>query len=422
MPNVMGREFPYTPQGVAGAVSEAAETLKRFVKSFEGHADPVGEAARAAVVSGISEELVRAALQYLPEVAQIPALPLLPPGTGRYGISPASLNLADQDQVDAYYGGGVPGPSFSPGPGQTAPDLRNYMNTGAFRGVTFGDPYFEDQLLPGGGEVPRPGGGERPRGMRGGGMMGFRPLGYADGDLVMPEFYDAPVDASTGVGRAVGQEAFGRDLPPSNFRSSMGDRGDEGGAISNAIDTVQNLVRQFAAQDVPDPVKAAVNAAIGTFGIPVDLVNSALGALGIPVSDTPIGGSRNIKETFGMRRDGTVELNDLIDTKDMEEAIKALSNRDTAGMRQMIDNPDRGAVELLDTDIYPDDNWTHMYPDRPHGPEYYDRYGQDMADRQWVEGSTGIPVGVSIPGIDVADGGYITRKMNRGGIMSLRGY
>jgi len=99
-------------------------------------------------------------------------------------------------------------------------------------------------------------------------------------------------------------------------------------------------------------------------------------------------------------------------------------------MRQMIDNPDRGGVELLDTDIYPDDSVpAYMYPVRPYGPEEYDRYGQDMADRQWVEGPTGAYEAlnpterdVSIPGIDVADGGYITRKMNRGGIMSLRGY
>jgi hypothetical protein len=95
------------------------------------------------------------------------ASPIMSPGAeGNYGINPALIDPANQDQMDAYYGGGVPGSSFRPmanqlgvplgGPtGQTAPDLRNYMDTGSFRGVTYGDPYFEDQLLPGGGEVPR---------------------------------------------------------------------------------------------------------------------------------------------------------------------------------------------------------------------------------------------------------------------------
>jgi hypothetical protein len=48
----------------------------------------------------------------------------------------------------------------------------------------------------------------------------------------------------------------------------------------------------------------------------------------------------------------------------------------------------------MDFTIYEDEKggaqgWTHMYPNRPHGPELYDKYGQDLADRQWVEGPTG---------------------------------
>jgi hypothetical protein len=161
-------------------VSETAETLKRLIKSFEGYADPLEEAAKVAVTSlGIREDLVRALIGVIgDEDAQIPTSPIMSPGAkGDYGINPALIDPANQDQMDAYYGGGVPGPSFRPmanqlgvpleGPtGQTAPDLRNYMDTGSFRGVTYGDPYFEDQLLPGGGEVPR--------GMRHGGIMSLR--------------------------------------------------------------------------------------------------------------------------------------------------------------------------------------------------------------------------------------------------------
>jgi hypothetical protein len=165
-------ERSYPPIGTEGEgdefpeISEAADTLKTLIKSFEEYADPVKEATNAAIASGISEDLVRAALQFLgDEGTQIPTSPIMSPGAEEYGINPALLNPANQDQMDAIYGG-VPGPSFSPGRGQTAPDFRNYMDTGSFRGATYGDPYFEDQLLPGGGEVPR--------GMRNGGIMSLR--------------------------------------------------------------------------------------------------------------------------------------------------------------------------------------------------------------------------------------------------------
>jgi hypothetical protein len=70
-------------------------------------------------------------------------------------------------------------------------------------------------------------------------------------------------------------------------------------SVSNAIDTIRSLVQEFLAQDIPDPVKAAVNAAIGVYGIHIDLVTSALDALGLSVSETPFGGSTHLKETFG---------------------------------------------------------------------------------------------------------------------------
>jgi len=67
----------------------------------------------------------------------------------------------------------------------------------------------------------------------------------------------------------------------------------------NAIDTVKSLVQGFAAQGVPNPVKEGINAAIEFYGIPVDVVNYALGRLGIPTSDSPIGGAKHLRETFG---------------------------------------------------------------------------------------------------------------------------
>jgi hypothetical protein len=146
-------------------------------------------------------------------------------------------------------------------------------------------------------------------GMRDGGSMGFRPLGYADGGLGLTEMgrraaqqsvssvMGAPVDA---VNVGLGAVGLGSTTPVGGSES-----------ISNAIDTVSALVQQFTAQGTPEPVKSAVNAAIGTFGMPVDLVNSALSAIGVPVSDNPIGGSQNLTETFGMRDGGSMGFRPL---------------------------------------------------------------------------------------------------------------
>jgi hypothetical protein len=134
------------------------------------------------------------------------------------------------------------------------------------------------------------------QGMRYGGPMGFRPLGMDNGGMaerIVPPLQrafssmaGAPVDA---VNYALGKVG----VPISN--TPVG--GSE--SISDAVNKVVSLVQEFAAQGVPNPVKEAVNTAIATFGMPVDLVNAALKLLGIPVSDTPIGGSKNLVETFG---------------------------------------------------------------------------------------------------------------------------
>jgi hypothetical protein len=133
-------------------------------------------------------------------------------------------------------------------------------------------------------------------GMRDGGMMGFRPLGYADGDLVAPL-------VATGVGQRAAASMMGAPADvtgPGSTGVPVSDTPVGGSeSISNAIDTIRSLVQEFLAQDIPDPVKAAVNAAIGVYGIPIDLVTSALDALGLPVSETPFGGSTHLKETFG---------------------------------------------------------------------------------------------------------------------------
>jgi hypothetical protein len=150
-------------------------------------------------------------------------------------------------------------------------------------------------------------------GMRGGGMMGFRPVGYQDGDLVeapinAPSLYQGGIDSSEFL-----MDTAGGAIPPlvaTGMGRTMATRMAEGapgggdGGLSKAVDVVSSLVQEFTAdvqaiQDVPDLVRKVTNTALGMHGIPVDLVNAILKSLGVPVSDTPIGGSRNLMETFG---------------------------------------------------------------------------------------------------------------------------
>jgi CO/xanthine dehydrogenase Mo-binding subunit len=169
--------------------------------------------------------------------------------------------------------------------------------------------------------------------MRNGGMARSRPLGYDVGGIVPPlaatgmglraaEQVGTPVPlAATGMGLRAAEQV-GTGVPLGALQQGVSDVVGApvdavnyalenvgvpvsdtplGGSqsISNAIDIVKSLVQNFAAQGVPNPVKEGINAAIETYGIPIDVVNFALGRLGIPTSDTPIGGSRNLRETFG---------------------------------------------------------------------------------------------------------------------------
>jgi hypothetical protein len=69
----------------------------------------------------------------------IPQTPILPPGTGDYEMR-WDPNIATTPAVeDAYYGGGIPGPSFVPTGDQTAPDFREYAGGGyVSRGMRHG--------------------------------------------------------------------------------------------------------------------------------------------------------------------------------------------------------------------------------------------------------------------------------------------
>ena len=258
------------------------------------------------------------------------------------------------------------------------------------------------------------------QGMRHGGSMGFRPLGYQDGSLVEP-----------GVTPALGYttpslERFGpTELPGSTVHQSgtqrmretirgIGQQDSRGNSISDAIDKVSSLVQEFAAQGVPDPVKEAVNSAIATFGIPVDVVNAALKFLGIPVSDTPIGGSRNLIETFGFAGDQGVTPGYSLDQFGRIERPEDLV-RPRAGPRGAPDEepmepvgpmgpmPNRKPLEPDDMELLlPEPSWMS-------DPRFKGYYDPDQLNPFFNPHE-----------IPVADGGYVGRGMRHGGSMGFR--
>ena len=249
-------------------------------------------------------------------------------------------------------------------------------------------------------------------GMRGGGMMGFRPVGYQDGDLV-----EAPINAPSLYQGGVDNSKFLMDTPggaiPPLVATGMGrtmatrmaegvpEGGEEG--MSKAIDVVSSLVQEFkddvqAIQDVPDLVRKVTNTALRMHGIPVDVVNAILKSLGVPVSDTPIGGSRNLMETFGFPGE--------------QEAVPASGyttpRSDSFGPTEI---PGAGARFAEDRAIEAMGAEGRRGPDAPvfdyiqDLEKYYERPDPSLIPLQ--EPGTGIPQ--SIPG-----------GMRHGGIMSLR--
>ena len=290
-------------------------------------------------------------------------------------------------------------------------------------------------------------------GMRDGGMLGFRPIGYAEGDLVesvrpalqqgVSAVMGAPVDL---VNAGLGSVGLGSTTPVGGEES-----------ISNAIDTVSSLVQQFTEQGIPEPVKNAVNAAIETYGIPVDLVNSALRAIGVPVSDNPIGGSKNLRETFGMRDGGMMGLRPIgmqeggapLTKRQKIELIKKLTGVAERYIRTMSEKEMDNTIQQLEAEAAAKEQdrrrrgdpttwgeqptWGEQSPQgQPDITAPLDRYPMDEALQQ-LETSAPFLEGVLLPpepmppepyfnpdDIAVANGGYITRNRNRGGIMSLR--
>jgi len=115
-------------------------------------------------------------------------------------------------------------------------------------------------------------------------------------------------------------------LPP--FQEPLEKPGVSPTEYPNAIDTVKSLVQGFAAQGVPNPVKEGINAAIGFYGIPVDVVNYALGRLGIHFGNPVRPTSERFQEGISRRNSnlGRIVGRDFGDDRISNADAEAYSN------------------------------------------------------------------------------------------------
>jgi hypothetical protein len=186
-------------------------------------------------------------------------------------------------------------------------------------------------------------------GMRGGGMMGFRPLGYANGDLVT----------------AMAQRPRTKDFDS---------------AYKPLVQKLYRIMSNGTDQQVRDFINSNR-----------DMLNQAT-----TIDD----------KMFNMLR----EVLPLYPPPEILGEASPSSNIIPAGIRVAPRDPDEG--------FYADPT----YPQQPL-PQFGDDFSDDFSDDSipYYNPNQLNPF-FNPDDIEVADGGYISRKMNRGGIMSLRGY
>jgi len=140
----------------------------------------------------------------------------------------------------------------------------------------------------------------------------------------LPPFQEPRVLERRGVSPT--ESPYLEKLPP--FQEPLEKPGVSPTEYPNAIDTVKSLVQGFAAQGVPNPVKEGINAAIGFYGIPVDVVNYALGRLGIHFGNPVRPTSERFQEGISRRNSnlGRIVGRDFGDDRISNADAEAYSN------------------------------------------------------------------------------------------------
>ena len=330
MPNVMGREFPYTPEGMA-ASQQYAQSMGMRDGGPMGFR-PVGMGIGGTVFKILEESGKYPALfqQLSGQEAQGPKSP--PPGNAFFAANPDRYAPStDSWALDSFRS------EFGREPRDTA-ELQEYM-------------------MSGGGAATE---------MRDGGMMGFRPLGYADGDAVNAnrQVYSDFKTALT-------------ELPANELA----------GYIYNNLSNLKSMAEA-------NPALAAQLAdAMEKSGFEGYMRNLIQGAGQVPEEQVP------------------------------EEQGGNLGRMGTSP-QGMSDFP---GYEPGTGDFYPPQQQVpqQQVPQQlPPSPSYPPFGGAEEGDQYLIPGTP--PPGAVAPipydpnEIEVANGGYISRKMNNGGLMSLR--
>jgi hypothetical protein len=108
-----------SPAELNNFLYENTGALKAMADENPARAAQLADAMEQSGFEGFMRNLMQGADQEI-----IPQIPILPPGTGDYEMREDPNIVTTPAAADAYYGGGIPGPSFVPTGDQTAPDFQ----------------------------------------------------------------------------------------------------------------------------------------------------------------------------------------------------------------------------------------------------------------------------------------------------------
>jgi len=274
--------------------------------------------------------------------------PMLSPYEGTYELPEDPDIPWTTETRDLYRGGGYPGPSFIPSGDQTAPDFEQPPASG----------------------------------MRNGGMMGFRPVGYRDGGDVETANEDMYSKLQTALDTLKDKEKLNMFIYENS--AALESMAKASSARRETLESIKNFsnfdgfMERIMREPEPEPSWIGEKPPR-----PFDL--------GDPVSDTPIGGPRNLMETFGFP--GNQEVSVTLTPEQIREYQSGWRGTGYPGSAMekyhQSGNPlDHPGVDPVTGDYYP--------------PEYFDPPDVPIPKRNPLR-TTGEGIG-----------------MRHGGIMSLR--
>ena len=242
-------------------------------------------------------------------------------------------------------------------------------------------------------------------GMRGGGMMGFRPLGYADGDLVTAMAQRPRTKDFDSAYKSVVQELYrtmsdGTDQQVRDFINSNRDMLNQATTIDDPFfDMLRNVLPRYQPPEILGEASPSSNI------IPAGIRVAPRG----PTLDPEV-------QALIDQAEEEVRLEDPAYAMADEERMagmgpEAIHDETQKWFEDIMEN--RRSLAPLESE--------GDFEQEPLAPMPPPPWMMDPRFKGYYNPNQLNPF-FNPKEIEVADGGYITRKMNRGGIMSLRGY